>query len=462
MAEGLLALPQELWIQILSNLDATSLTHCAMTCKSMYETLQGSSHLEYIVQLYLNGFEDAKTSTPHSELIQHLLHYRKVWLSLPPTKGLEYISLDMKHPYQRKELVGGAFADAVKQHFEIVQLPTAYSNGEKPTTRTASTGTPIRDFAMDPTQDLMVFLEDDTTPSSPTATHTVCVHIRTISTNATHPLARQSPLQLTVPPNPYGNDVYNVLLQLARNTLVLSFYPPSQIQPRVHIWDWTTSDILVDSSISFDPLIPPSRYGIGLLDSTRCFVTSRVGAGAIRLYNFLQSPLTTSAPIHLATLHLPPTSPGTVIDMMSAHAGPIEANPQPHMPFMINDEDRLHVFEVIYKVDPTLHKASLNVFVHQHVLTMYYMRGMQRRDADPAAPPLDIPWSEWGPQNTHVRSPAITESRWKRFVHGQRVIYPAPNKYDDRYSGVVNILDFSRAAVQTSIRACGSARGTDI
>jgi hypothetical protein len=259
------------------------------------------------------------------------------------------------------------------------------------------------------------------------------VHIRTISTNATHPSARQSPLQLTVPPNPYGNDVYNVLLQLARNTLVLSFYPPSQIQPRVHIWDWTTSDILVvrrilfrlylhclmapqDSSISFDPLIPPSRYGIGLLDSTRCFVTSRVGAGAIRLYNFLRSPWTTSAPIHLATLHLPPTSPGTVIDMMSAHAGPIEANPQPHMPFMINDEDRLHVFEVIYKVDPTLHKASLNVFVHQHALTRYYMRGMQRRDEDPAAPPLDIPWSEWGPQNTHVRSPAITESRWKRSV----------------------------------------------
>jgi hypothetical protein len=38
----------------------------------------------------------------------------------------------------------------------------------------------------------------------------------------------------------------------------------------------------------------------------------------------------------------------------------------------------------------------------------------------------------------------------RRFVHGQRVIYPAPSKYDDRYSGVVNILDFSRAAVQTS------------
>jgi hypothetical protein len=28
------------------------------------------------------------------------------------------------------------------------------------------------------------------------------------------------------------------------------------------------------------------------------------------------------------------------------------------------------------------------------LFTKYYMRGVQRRDDDPAAPPLDVPWSE--------------------------------------------------------------------
>jgi hypothetical protein len=72
------------------------------------------------------------------------------------------------------------------------------------------------------------------------------IHIRAISTTGPHPLARQSLLRFTINADPvYGYDFTHALLQLAGNTLMLYFRTPSQFLPTIHIWDWTTSDLLV-------------------------------------------------------------------------------------------------------------------------------------------------------------------------------------------------------------------------
>jgi hypothetical protein len=48
-----------------------------------------------------------------------------------------------------------------------------------------------------------VYLNADAcSPSLLMPTRTLRVHIRTLSTNVTHPLARQSPLCFTLPPDP--------------------------------------------------------------------------------------------------------------------------------------------------------------------------------------------------------------------------------------------------------------------
>ncbi|KAF8196413.1 hypothetical protein BJ912DRAFT_110485 [Pholiota molesta] len=378
MTKDLFDLPRELWMQIFSNLDAISLAQCAMTCKHIYETFKSSSQLLYIVQLHLDGLKDAGNSTPHSELIQHLLRHRNAWLSLTPRARLEYVALEMKHSCRAYEFVGGVFADTDRRHLEIVWLPT--SNSGSRTLRRTLSGMSVRDFAMDPTQDLIVLLEDKAIPSLLMPTRTLRVHIRTLSTNDTHPLARQSPLCFTLPPDPVNSIViYSAVLQIARNILTLYFCTQPRIQPCVHIWDWTTSSLLVDCSTPFDPLLSSLPYDFGLLDSTFCFTTRQAGSGSIRLYELGRPPVA-HGPIHLATLRLPPTRSGNYIYVITAHAGPIEANPLPHTPFMMNDEDRLHVFTIVY---PQSENTSLNMFVHQRVFTKYCMQGKQRRHADP-------------------------------------------------------------------------------
>lgn len=126
----------------------------------MYETLQITSQLSYIVQLHLEGLKDAGTSMAHSELIEDLQRHCEAWLSPNPIEKRGYIAIDMKYESRASELVGGAFADTSRQHFEIVWLPTS-SNKESRTLRGAEPGMRIRDFAMDPTQDVIAFFEDD-------------------------------------------------------------------------------------------------------------------------------------------------------------------------------------------------------------------------------------------------------------------------------------------------------------
>lgn len=128
----------------------------------MHKSLQSSCKLLYIIQLHLDGLKDAGTSMLHSELIQRLLCHRKAWLSLTSSEEIGYVPLRMNHICRAYELVGGAFAHTDKQHLEIVWLPT-FSGGETCTLQRASIEAPIRQFAMDPTQDLIMLLEDDAT-----------------------------------------------------------------------------------------------------------------------------------------------------------------------------------------------------------------------------------------------------------------------------------------------------------
>ncbi|KAF8168754.1 hypothetical protein BJ912DRAFT_1149565 [Pholiota molesta] len=442
MMNDFISLPQELHIQILSHLDAISLTQCAMTCKYMYETLQITSQLLCIIQLHFEGVKDAGTSTSHSELIAHLQRHREAWLSPNLIGEREYIAIDMKYQFEEWELVGGAFADMDSQHFEIVSLPTS-SDKETRTPRGTELGMRMRDFKMDPTRDVIAFLEDYSNPSSPTTPRVFRIHIRTISTNAIHPLARQSPLQIQMPLN---DNVYNrtVVFDLARDIVVLYVctFEQDSARPYIQIWDWTTSDVLVDFFLPFDRSISARPYEFGLIDSTYCFITDTFGSGSIRLYKLVRSPSAAHAPIHLATLYFPPIADDSVrVLAISAHTIPIASNPLPHVPFLLNDDDRLHVFMLQYVYDAGS-SVLLNMFVHQRVLARYCTPR-----ADGGDMPLEIPWEEWGPIHTRFFHPEDIQRHLLKYVYGQRAVWTRPETDTIEPPDTIEVLDFSLAAV---------------
>jgi hypothetical protein len=84
-------------------------------------------------------------------------------------------------------------------------------------------------------------------PPLPTAPRIIRIHIRTISTNAIHPLAQQSPLQISLPSisAQFSNHIHSVVLDFAGKTFALYFCTFDQVRPSIQIWDWTTSDVIV-------------------------------------------------------------------------------------------------------------------------------------------------------------------------------------------------------------------------
>ncbi|KAF8170154.1 hypothetical protein BJ912DRAFT_1148946 [Pholiota molesta] len=171
---------------------------------------------------------------------------------------------------------------------------------------------------------------------------------------------------------------YRTTLQIAHNILALSF---GDKETRTLIWDWTTSELLLDSAISFDHSFQTGLGSRSLLNSTHLLSAFTDNSGSIRLYKLERSLSVDNAPaVHLATLHLPSLAfhRNCKILSITIQTEPILAHPLPHTPFMTNDEDRLH-----------------------RVFTKYILR-----HACLGGPPLDIPWAEWGPSNTRLIFPA--------------------------------------------------------
>ncbi|KAF8192070.1 hypothetical protein BJ912DRAFT_924982 [Pholiota molesta] len=238
MANRFCALPLELQVEILTNLDAISLIRCAMATSGVA------------------GTRRERASHPSATY------------------------------FTTYEIAGGAFAHISSDYFEISWLPTAH-NANGRTHRTPLIGISPDEFTMDPTQDLVVFLED----------------IRKRS---------KAP----------GVDV----LQIAYD-IVSVHLRNFELETQAMVWDWTTSDLILDTSTSFDPCLPSLAYEFRLLDSRYFFIAPEGICGTIRLYKFVRSHATATQATRLAILHLPPTLPGITVSEIFCEAGPLRRTP---------------------------------------------------------------------------------------------------------------------------------------
>jgi hypothetical protein len=126
------------------------------TCTCLYDTFKNSSELNYIIELYLDGLKDAGTSIPAADAIALLRRRREAWLFLQWT---EHVAFEIQRHGRVYDLIGGVFAHVNEDKLEIVRPPNSKNNNGH-TDRRDLNGTLISCLTMDPTQDLIVLLED--------------------------------------------------------------------------------------------------------------------------------------------------------------------------------------------------------------------------------------------------------------------------------------------------------------
>jgi hypothetical protein len=187
-----------------------------------------------------------------------LLDRRHAWERL---EWKTQISVDMPGSCQAYELVGGVFAKTTTAHagsgaskqFLASWLPSINDPGHK--IENEDVGLWARDFAIDPTQDLIAYLvvnHDMYVTSFPfsfilytntalrrtgqVTEYKVHVHLRTISTNSTHPDAAIPVLECNTP-----FPITNAFIQIVHDIVGMFVCSGS---PILMLWNWQTGELL--------------------------------------------------------------------------------------------------------------------------------------------------------------------------------------------------------------------------
>ena len=172
MTSLLNVLPAELLIEILKYIDAKTLLRCSQvrsssrditilltasqTCKSLHNITSSTAELQYHIELAAEGLVDG-VDCPLSpaERLRLLRARRARWRRLD-WQAVAHV--DVSGTCQAYELVAGVFAlSKGPRHLSLTTLPT---HDAPPAQREhVDVGFLTRDFAIDPSQDLVAFVE---------------------------------------------------------------------------------------------------------------------------------------------------------------------------------------------------------------------------------------------------------------------------------------------------------------
>ncbi|KAJ7123814.1 hypothetical protein C8R43DRAFT_41361 [Mycena crocata] len=411
-------LPLEILIGILNFLDGKTILRCCAVCRVWRDSVESCTELQYLIELWAEGMipGDLRGSSP-LENLEGLRRWRRAWRSLDWTSRTVVQIDELPRAY---ELVGGVFAQQntwPESDFTTIRLPTAQCPEEILTTQ--NIGVESLDFAMDPTQDLVVFLHKE--PNDEVG-HFEC---RAMSSLAPHPLAVAPRLSFDLRDNSFRR----IFLQVADDVVGLLFRTSQRAEGalRLVIFNWRTGVRIVDLtgpqfpiSVSDFALLSPRAYILGCVNDSTYSPGSPQGIGEIHIYRF--DGIQPNGPVHVGTLQLPHLHPGRLLSRIMAHSGPFCMRPLTGTPFSKSNDARVCVISLTYD-GPEFY----SLYVHHRYLATYL--------AKEGAPEV-VPWESWGPQ--YARMLSMRHSPWLRYVHGERVVCSV----DPAHRNYVEVLDF--------------------
>lgn len=416
----LLDLPVEILSEVLVLLDHLSILHCSAVCRQLHALVATSLNLQYRVELAAEGLIDGPPGGPASTTAARmdvLLERRVAWRALRPRRRASVALAGHCHAY---ELVGGLFAKALEEFGAARRLVASWlpsSTADETRLVVDDLGVRVKDFALDPAQDLIVLLEHrpaagpSANTSAATAGADIRVHLRKLSGGvvAPHPAAKVPVLcRRALGP------VHGCMIQIVEDVVGMYFWMPLH---GVLIWNWMTGEELVFIQ---EDQAPERIWDFSFLSPRVYMVTTLKDGGEIRIYSF-GSPSSPRRPLHVATLHLPAPHPNRALFELTTTTGPFLARAPAGSPFSFARTARVHVFTLHH--DPGAHRGRWQpacFVVHNRTLMRYVEAYREGGGGSGAA---DVPWEEWGPAGTRFFVLAVG-FQWLRYVHGTRVVCP--------------------------------------
>ncbi|KAG2753864.1 hypothetical protein P692DRAFT_20796932 [Suillus brevipes Sb2] len=422
----ILGLPSELLIEILRHIDGRSILRCSCVCRKLKRVIDSSTELQYLIELALDCMLDGPQSTASvAERLEQLQNLRRAWILFEWKKEVRVPMPGFCHAY---ELVGGVFAktsSSVGGHnqpgprkFISSWLPSSSDPGH--TLVRADIGVSTRDFAIDPSQDLIALVQSDNNFMNDSS-HTE-VHMRTISSNVKHPEASSPVLRtLTL------SAMTSAFIQIVDDVIGMMFWMELE-RPHITIWNWKTGQTLVDRD---GDDLPTHISDFSFISNRAYMITRGINGGSIQVFTFGDNEHEIT---HVANLSLPPLKSRSHLVHCAIHTGPFVAKCLPNTPFWTNQDERIYVLSVQYiQVDPDIPSARPRFFLFFKNSTP--LRYIQRYREQRETSYIEVPWEEWGPRESRMLNHQVPY-QWLRYVHGHRVVFPL-------LSGSMQVLDFN-------------------
>ncbi|TFK62396.1 hypothetical protein BDN72DRAFT_392226 [Pluteus cervinus] len=279
--------------------------------------------------------------------------------------------------YRAYDFAGGVYAALEGSNdFTAFTLPTKTCEGSR---KSHHLDFPARDFAMDPTQDLVVFLGEQAVNDP-----AIYLYVRTYESIVPHPHSEQSRILVHSQTRPDA-----CMVQIADNHLALAWNDHDETELSIQIWDWKSGTLIHDQlledsggrSESFT-FLSPRTFAIGV----------KKLSGYISIWNL-------DSGTEVSRLCFPEMIDGEwCIHRVSVDTPPFMARPRPNHAFMVSPTHRIHTFSLSYT--GSAGSLSLQVYVPNGFLLSCAMSlaNSERNDSS-----IDVPWENWGPRNTRIR-----------------------------------------------------------
>ncbi|GJE99684.1 F-box protein [Phanerochaete sordida] len=407
---GWLDLPTELLIEILKYLNPRDILHCQAVCRTLRDIVADCAELQYFIELTADNLVEGfpKHGAPSSaERLRLLLERRRRWRELDWTK--KHV-VPIPGACQAYEFVGGAFAKSMgffgHSSLNVTWLPTR--NAPARSIFYKDLGVAARDFAIDPSQDMMALVEAGADNAG------IKIYIRSISKNEKHPLATDECLSAPSP------QIGTCFIQIVHDVVGVFFWLD---EPGLLVWNWRSGKLLV--SLQYSDL-PVGAWDFAFLSNRTYMITSRHRNGSIDLYAFGDHAFDVAPPKHVVKLRLPEIQLGRELTFFSTHTSPfLGAGNTNDVPFSAPQDDRIHVMTLRYGRE----------FFHLFLKNSFLLSLINCPPAD-----AELAWDSWGPANTRFMRHGI-QFQWLRYVHGQRVALP--HSLPDSEGQMLSVLDFN-------------------
>ncbi|OJA16126.1 hypothetical protein AZE42_00062 [Rhizopogon vesiculosus] len=447
----LTSLPLELILEIYSALDWKTLLVCRQVCSLFRSIMESSGRARYDIELAVSGMMDGPPSSlTASDRLALLKERNAAWEALE-WKASNDLSMQQGHLW---ELYGGVFAQSSPSnllHFR--QLPSEYRNIKEKSWHVAL-DVHVRDFTMDPAQDLLVLVEQPTLfPNANEIERQIRIHLRSLTTGDNHRLAPK-PATLV-----HDFDVRGArptyTLQVCGNLLGVYFMSHGPPTPELTVWNWTTGEVILTR---FSPEVMTFAFLSSRFLLVGSIVDIETDNTGPRLY-VLDMTQSSSEKILLTADYFcsfawPQFDAWTNPVGFSIRSDPSPAwqpNPEARVPFSIAHRHRLFIITSCV-ITSEGHESSHDLFVPADTLLSHI-------EALPTATvPHDITWDEWGPTGTRLMQ-TPSSSPWVCNVFGTKFATLASRTR--LYPDTLEVRDFNQLAMKRAAESCKNLASED-